>query len=179
MATVMRRPIVWAQAGIIICAYCGYKGLDNYSLYAVQVLGMDEIEAAKFIATASYLRPVAAVAAGFVADRFSASRTIVATFLILTITYGSLAIAAPEASWLSIIYANILVSFFAVFALRGLYFALLSEIKTPKYVTGTTVGMVSFVSGGASFWAEVRLCPLFRCDMLIPCRDKRTVPVIP
>ena len=57
MVSVMRRPIVWAQAGIIICAYCGFKGLDNYSLYAVQVLGMNEVEAAKFTAYASYLRP--------------------------------------------------------------------------------------------------------------------------
>ncbi len=30
---------VWAQAAVIICAYCAFKGLDNYSLYAVQVLG--------------------------------------------------------------------------------------------------------------------------------------------
>ena len=44
---VLRRPLIWAQAGIIICAYCGYKGLDNYALYAVQVLGMNEIDAAK------------------------------------------------------------------------------------------------------------------------------------
>lgn len=36
---VLNRPLVWAQAAVIICAYCGYKGLDNYSLYAVQVLG--------------------------------------------------------------------------------------------------------------------------------------------
>lgn len=145
MGSVMRRPIVWAQAAIIICAYCGFKGLDNYSLYAVQVLGMDEVGAAKFTAYASYLRPVAAVVAGIVADRFTASRIIAVTFMILVFAYGCLAIAVPAASWLTFIYTNILVSFFAVFALRGVYFALLSEIKTPKYLTGTTVGMVSFV----------------------------------
>lgn len=38
-----------------------------------------------------------------------------------------------------------LVSFFAVFALRGIYFALLQEIKTPKHLTGSTVGLVSLV----------------------------------
>ena len=46
-SAVVRRPVIWAQAAIIICAYCGYKGLDNYSLYAVQVLGMDEVEGRK------------------------------------------------------------------------------------------------------------------------------------
>ena len=145
MLVVIRRPIVWAQAGIIICAYCGFKGLDNYSLYAVQVLGMDEVEAAKFTAYASYLRPVAAVVAGVVADRFTASRVIAITFLTLVVSYGGLAVAMPVTSWLNFIYINILVSFFAVFALRGVYFALLNEIKTPKYLTGTTIGMVSFI----------------------------------
>ena len=36
-------------------------------------------------------------------------------------------------------------SFFAVFALRGIYFALLQETKTQLEITGTTVGIVSFM----------------------------------
>ena len=36
-------------------------------------------------------------------------------------------------------------SFFAVFALRGIYFALLQETKTQREITGTTVGIVSFM----------------------------------
>lgn len=145
MASVLRQPIVWAQAGIIVCAYCGFKGLDNYSLYAVQVLGMDEVEGAKFTAYAAYLRPVAALFAGIVADRFSASRVISVTFFVLAVSYGLVAIAAPAVNGLNFIYANILVSFFAAFALRGVYFALLQETSTPHHLTGTTVGMVSFV----------------------------------
>ena len=145
MATVIRRPVVWAQAAVIVCAYCAYKGLDNYSLYAVEVLGMDEVEGARFTAYASYVRPVAAVAAGFIADRFRASKTIGISFLTLTASYGVLAVAAATTSWLWIIYANIFVSFFAVFGLRGVYFALLQETRTPRHLTGTTVGMVSFV----------------------------------
>jgi len=43
LPAVIRRPLIWVQAGIIICAYCGYKGLDNYALYAVQVLGMSNL----------------------------------------------------------------------------------------------------------------------------------------
>ena len=60
MAEVVRRPIIWAQAAIIVCAYTMYRGVDNYSLYAVQVLGMDELRAAGFAATAAYVRPVGA-----------------------------------------------------------------------------------------------------------------------
>lgn len=145
MLAVLRRPVVWAQALVIICAYCGFKGSDNYSLYAVQVLGMDELAAAKFTAYASYLRPVAAVAAGVVADRFSASKVITTTLVVLVLSYSLLAIAIPSANWTNIIFANLLITFFAVFALRGVYFALLQESHTPKHLTGSTVGLISLV----------------------------------
>lgn len=144
-AVVITRPLVWAQAAVIVCAYCGYKGLDNYSLYAVQVLGMNEVEGAQLSAYGAYIRPVAAVAAGFLADRWSASRTIGASFVVLLFTYAMLSFALPDGPGLAVIYANIFVSFFAVFALRGVYFALLEENKTPAYFTGAVTGMVSFV----------------------------------
>ena len=145
MLAVIRRPVVWAQALVVVCAYCGFKGSDNYSLYAVQVLGMDEVEAARFTAYASYLRPVGAVAAGIIADRFSASKVITITFVVLVLCYSLLAVAIPTSAWTNIIFANLLITFFAVFALRGVYFALLQESRTPKHLTGSTVGLISLV----------------------------------
>jgi nitrate/nitrite transporter NarK len=145
VASVVRRPVVWAQAAIIISAYCGYKGLDNFSLYAVEVMGMTEVEAAKFTAYTTYLRPVAAIVAGVLADRFAASKVIVIIFLVLSASYAFLTLAAPDTTGLLFIYANILISMFGVFALRGVYFALLQETSTAHHLTGTTVGMVSFI----------------------------------
>lgn len=142
---VMRRPVVWMQALIVICAYCGYKGLDNYSLYAVEVLGMDEVAAAKFTATSAYLRPVAAIAAGILADRFSPSRSMAGLFLLLAVSYGLLGFIVPNAQAQGVVIMNILVSFAAVYGLRGVYFALLEETKIPKTMTGTAVGLISLV----------------------------------
>jgi nitrate/nitrite transporter NarK len=145
MGIVLQRPIVWAQACIIVCAYCGYKGLDNYSLYAVQVLGMDEVEGARLASYGVWARPVAAVLAGVIADRFNATRSILVMFVILVASYGTWSMAAPSGSGLAIIYLNFVVTHFAVFALRGIYFALLEEYQTPKHLTGAAVGMISLV----------------------------------
>jgi len=145
MGIVLQKPIVWAQAGIIVCAYCGYKGLDNYSLYAVQVLGMDEVEGARLASYGAWARPVAAVLAGVIADRFDATRSILVTFAILVVSYGTWSMAAPSGSGLTIIYLNFVVTHFGVFALRGIYFALLEEYRTPKHLTGAAVGMISLV----------------------------------
>jgi len=142
---VLRRPIVWAQAGIVVCAYCGYKGLDNYSLYAVQVLGMDEVEGARLASYGAYIRPFAALAAGLIADRFDATRSIGVIFGVLVIVYAVLSTTMPDSMSLGIIFLNLGVSLFAVFSLRGIYFALLQETRTPRHITGAAVGMISVV----------------------------------
>jgi len=145
VSEVIRRPLIWAQAAVIICAYCGYKGLDNYSLYAVQVLGMNEIDAAKLATYGAYVRPVACIMAGLIADRFDAARSIFVMFAMLVVSYGVLAVATPATSLLNIIYINIFVTFFAVFALRGIYYALLEETRTPKHLTGASVAVIAFI----------------------------------
>jgi nitrate/nitrite transporter NarK len=156
MLAVLRRPVVWAHAAVIVCAYCAFKGLDNYSLYAVQVLGLNEVEAARLTAWASYLRPLAAVLTGLAADRFSAGRSIATTFAGLVVCYAVLAVAAPTPAWLQLIYANFFVSFFGAFALRAVYFALLEETRTPRHLTGATVGAVSFIG----FTPEIFFAPI-------------------
>lgn len=144
--SVLNRPLVWAQAAIIICAYCGYKALDNYSLYAVQVLGMNEVDGAKLATIGVYLRPFAAVAAGFLADRWSAAKTLRLIFAVALVSYLFLAfVMSASGGALLVIYGNLFASVFAIFAMRGVYFALLEENNVPPYLTGAVAGTVSFV----------------------------------
>ncbi len=156
MTIVLRRPIIWAQAAVIVCAYCGYKGLDNYSLYAVQVLGMDEVEGARLASYGAYIRVVAPILAGLTADRLGAARSIGMSFAVLVGVYLLLHVLSPERSALYVIYFNFFVSFFAVFALRGVYFALLEENRTPNFLTGAAVGMVSVIG----FTPEIFFAPI-------------------
>ena len=142
---VIRRPLIWTQAAVIICAYCGYKGLDNYSLYAVQVLGMNEIDAARLATYGAYVRPVACVIAGLIADRYNSARSIFVLFVMLVASYSVLAVATPDTTALTLIYTNVFVTFFAVFALRGIYYALLEETRTPKHLTGASVAVIAFI----------------------------------
>ena len=145
MRIVLRRPIIWAQAAVIVCAYCCFKGLDNYSLYAVQVLGKDEVEGARLAAYGVWTRPVAAVMAGMIADRFNATRSIGVMFAVLFISYASWSAATPSGSGIALIYVNFFTTYAAVYALRGIYFALLEENRTPKFLTGAAVGLISLV----------------------------------
>lgn len=142
---VLENRMVWLQAVIVVCAYCGYRGLDFYSLYSVDVLGMDELSAAKFVSNASYIRAVAAICAGLIVDRFSATKVISTTFLLLLLSYICLALLSPTTNSINIIFANLIFTFAAVYALRGVYFALLEETKIDKIMTGTAVGLISVI----------------------------------
>jgi len=143
MGEVLRTRSVWAQAMIVLCAYCGYKGLDNYSLYAVQVLDMSELDGARFAEKAAYIRVIAPITAGLIADRFNARRVIGGLFVSMTISYGVLSQIAPPSDLVIILYANIFISYVAVFGLRGVYFALLEETQVPTNCTGTAAGLIS------------------------------------
>lgn len=145
MALVIRRPVIWAQAAIVICAYCTYKATDYYSLYFVQVMGMDEVQGARLASWSAYLRPVGAIVAGIIADRFNAANSIGVAFGVLALTYFALSVLLPDTAGHAIIYVNLGFGLFAVFALRGIYFALLQETRTPRHITGAAVGLISVV----------------------------------
>lgn len=136
---------VWLQATIVVCAYVGYKGIDNYALFAVQAYGLNEVEGANLSASSAWVRPFAALGAGWLGDRIKSSRVILLCFAILLISYSWFSLAVPKPSLTWALYANVVVSSAAVFGLRGVYFALLQEARVPLPATGTAVGIVSVI----------------------------------
>jgi len=139
----LKSPVIQRQAIIVVCAYCGYKSLDNYGLYLIQAQGMSDVESANFMANASYLRPVAALVAGLLADKFLPSKLINSCFLLMVISFALLAsnISSNEL----FITINILITCFAVFACRGIYFTLLEQTNVKIQSTGTAVGIISVI----------------------------------
>lgn len=145
IAKVMRLRAVWLQALIVVSAYVGYKGIDDYSLFAVQAYGMNEVEGAKVTSLGAWVRPVAAIGAGLLGDRFKSSRISSVCFATMVASYLWFALAEPSPSTRWVLYANVLVSCAAVFGLRGVYFALFEEGSVPIDATGTAVGLVSVI----------------------------------
>jgi nitrate/nitrite transporter NarK len=143
VADVFRLPAVWMQALVVVCAYVGFKGFDNYSLFAVQGYGLDEVEAAQLVALGSWVRPFAALGAGLLGDRIGVSRLLVICFVLLLASDLYFAFTTPGVVW--VLLANVLLAAVAICGLRGLYFAVFEEQRVPAIVTGTAVGLVSVI----------------------------------
>ncbi len=138
-------PSIWLQALIVLCAYVGYKGFDNYTLFAVDVYGYDEIEAATLVTLGSWIRPVAAIVFGLLADRFNVVKMLSICFLMLLVADLYFALGTPILNLSYIFIGNVLITCIAIFGLRGLYFAIYEDTKIPILITGSAVGLVSVI----------------------------------
>jgi len=146
----MKRPAVWLQAIIIVCAYSGYRVTDDFSLLVKDTLGYNEVQAAGIGSLTLWLRPIAAISAGLLADRFSASRMIQWCFGLMLIGGMVFGFAvSPESTSGTTLFVEVFISVvttsLAVFALRGLYFAVMEEGEIPLGATGTAVGIASVI----------------------------------
>ena len=151
-----RMPAVWLQAVIVVCAYTGYKATDDFSLLSRDALGFDDVQASGIGTLAFWIRAAAAIAAGYLGDRIDASRVILWGFAILI--GGCLLIASgvlvPGPAWMLI--ATIATASVGIYALRGVYFALLAEGAVPLAYTGSAAGVVSVLG----FTPDVFMGPL-------------------
>ena len=138
-------PAVWWQALIVLCAYAGYKGIDHLSLYAVDAYHYDAIQAAKLVTLAAWIRPVAAVLAGVIADRTHPIKMLMLSFggFFLANLYFAFSTPTPHLAW--ILIANVMITCTAVFALRAIYFAVFEHYQLPRTLTGSAVGVVSVI----------------------------------
>ena len=128
----------------IFLAYIGYKITDDFAQYAKDIIGFDDLDASKVGTFALWLRPLAALSFGFLADKFSIRLISIVAFL-LTAT-GSLFFYLydfAEVIPFFLVYLSLIGV--GVYALRGLYFAIMKELNIPTEHTGNVVGLISFV----------------------------------
>lgn len=157
LGAVLRSPAIWLQAAVIIAAYSAFKMIDNYGLYAQDAYGLSRSDSAKLIANISYARVGAALVAGWIADRWLGVRaTIQVGFACLLLAYGLFLFIAPKPDLVWLLTVNMLISCIGFFALRGIYFALLEDSGIPHHLTGTAVGVISFVG----YTPEIYMGPL-------------------
>ncbi len=167
---VVKMPIVWILALIILIAYGSSLGGFFTTQFARDAFGMEDDQAAWLGNLRHWLRPIAAIGAGFLAERITTRRAVGIGFTVLALSFAALAWmptpqtyplfwtdmviaggASSQMMW--ILWVDVAVIALAMFALRGIYFALLEEGGVPLALTGTAAGVVSVIgfTGDAFF----------------------------
>ena len=130
---------------IILCAYVGYKITDVFSLYAREVLYYSEVDAAKTGTFLLFIRPIVGVTIGFLADRARPSLYLCLGFLLSIVGAILFASGVLGPGTNSLFFITIIITAVGVYSARVLYFAVLREGKIPLLLTGTAVGIISFI----------------------------------
>ncbi len=144
----------WLIAFVVFCSYFLYLGTYEFPTYAERGFEQTKLFGAQLGTFRDWMRPLAAICAGLLADRMQPSRVIFAAFVTLLVTYASLAVlpANPEAVWL--LWIQVAAAALAGFSLRAVYYALLQETGVPLSQTGMTVGFVSVVAYSPDLFAH-------------------------
>jgi nitrate/nitrite transporter NarK len=141
--SLMKKKKVIFHSLIIFCAYSSYKLTEVYGTYAKDVWKYSLEEATYFAVFIQLLRPIAAILVGWIADKYIPSKIIIPSFAVLIVTstilgFGFFNTQAVFLSFLVFIFMAL-----GTYSLRGLYFAIIEEAKTPIQMTGTLVGVIS------------------------------------
>ena len=143
--SLMKKKKVIFHSLIIFCAYCSYKLTGVYGTYAKDVWKYSLEEATYFAVFIQYLRPIAAISVGWIADKFIPSKIIIPSFSILILASAILGFGFFNTHPVFLSFTVFIFIALGTYSLRGLYFAIIEETKTPIQLTGTLVGIISIV----------------------------------
>jgi len=98
------------------------------------------------IGTAKFwIAAVAAVVAGFIADKIGPAKAVLGGFVMMTAGFLIFAVVPGSPGLLPVLLINVTVVSAAVYGLRGIYFSLLETGGIPIAVTGTATGVISLI----------------------------------
>ncbi len=141
----IKQPKVIFHMIIIVCAYSAYKITDVYSTYARDVWDYSLEEASFFGVLIQWIRPIAAVSIGWIADKYLPSKLILWSFFIMGIFSTLLGFGLLDGLPVVVSIFAFILMVIGTYSLRGLYFAIIQEANIPIAITGTLVGIISFI----------------------------------
>lgn len=137
-------PQLWVLAGLIMCAHQLFWATYSFSAFLQVNCGMSALAAGSITLTKLWMRPVGGLTVGFLGDAFGKERLLVVLFVLVSACMLCFA-QVPLQGRTYVILAIVLVIGYLIYAIKGLYWALLDRCPVPPRLTGLAIGIVSFV----------------------------------
>jgi len=142
--TLVAIPQLWVLAGLIMCAHQLFWATYSFSAFLQVNCGMSALAAGSITLTKLWMRPVGGLTVGFLGDAFGKERLLVVLFVLVSACMLCFA-QVPLHGRTYLILAIVLVIGYLIYAIKGLYWALLDRCPVPPRLTGLAIGIVSFV----------------------------------
>jgi sugar phosphate permease len=135
---------LWLAAFCILCGYQLFWATYSFSAYLQTSYGMTAVGVGTITVAKLWMRPIGAVAAGFVGDRFNREKTLGVLMLAGSIALAGL-IVLPLTVHTGLILAVVLIIGLATYAIRGIFWATLDSCNIPNRIKGLAIGVISLV----------------------------------
>lgn len=148
MVEVAKMPITWMLAVCIFAIYTVYTTSSYFTPYMTEIFGVSAAVAALVATFKNHLfRPISGIVGTFLTNKTGSSipsMKISVAFLAVLI---AITLVLPVSAGL-VIVVSIVIALIGLmtFVLRGLYFAPVGEVGTPKRLLGAAMGLISTIA---------------------------------
>ncbi len=135
---------VWLAAFCILCGYQLFWATYSFSAYLQTSYGMTAVMVGSITVAKLWMRPIGAIAAGFLGDRYNREKTLAVLML-----SGSAALAAlivlPLDAGAPVLLGVVLIVGLTTYAIRGIFWATLDSCNIPTRIKGLAIGVISLI----------------------------------
>ena len=155
MGQALKYPVTWLCAGTILCVYSVYSASSYMQPYCQDVLGMTAVVAGYIgIIKKDVIRLAAAPFSGWLSKKWGGRcAALIGVFGVMFAVTLVILLMLPSGANLVVITVIIMVaSSFAIYGMRGMYYAIIGEAGTPASIYGTVSGIAMFVGFSPDFF---------------------------
>jgi predicted MFS family arabinose efflux permease len=135
---------VWLVALCILTGYQVFWATYSYSAFLQTQFGLDAVAVAALTTVRLWMRPVGAVIAGFIGDRYHPVRSLGVAIAFAGLSLLGL-LVLPADSPYTLLYFAVATSSVLIYGVRGIYWASFNTTRVAPQRAGLAIGMVSMI----------------------------------
>ena len=144
LAIILGKQEIWLAAFCILCGYQLFWATYSFSGYLQNIYGLTAVAVGTITVAKLWMRPIGAVAAGFIGDRFNREKTLAALLLAGTVALAML-IVLPASAGAAVLLAVVLLIGLMTYAIRGIFWSTLDSCGIPVRIKGLAIGVMSLI----------------------------------
>jgi nitrate/nitrite transporter NarK len=143
----IKSPLVWAVAIIVFSCYATMAIGSYLTPYLTEIMGVSAASAAFWATFWTYgCQFLAGPVGGIIGDKTGSRPTVLfVSFVMLLITAVIIYLSPVDKSWAQILIFMFIALFAAMYAIRGVYFTLIEDLKIPSSMSGAAIGFASVI----------------------------------
>ncbi len=135
---------LWLAAICLLCGYQLFWATYSFSAYLQGSLQLSAVAVGTITVAKLWMRPIGAVAAGFIGDRFQCERVLMWMLITGSATLLSIVLLTSQTPS-NIIIALVMAIGLITYAIRGIYWSTLEACDIPATAKGMAIGFMSLI----------------------------------